>query len=259
MLGSVKWTHISAQFVTSPELNVHEVNRALSYIPLIDLLRGRPGRDGLPGRDGAPGDQGPRGEKGEPGAQGPPGPVTAGVTYIRWGRITCPQAAGTQLVYSGRAAGTEHTHKGGSAEKLCLPDNPDYLTGRNGVQGSSPLKGAEYESFSPTPLDHLGNHNVPCAVCYASTRVAMLMIPAKTQCPSSWTLEYVGYLMSEYYGSSRSLFNCVDKDAESIPGITGSQNTNGALFYHVEATCNTGILCPPYDTERELTCAVCTK
>ena len=127
-------------------MTVTEVNRALSYIPLIDRLRGRPGRDGLPGRDGAPGDQGLRGEKGEPGAQGSPGPVTAGVTYIRWGRTTCPQAAGTQLVYSGRAAGTEHSHKGGSAERiiLCLPYNPDYLTGRNGVQGYSPLKGAEY-------------------------------------------------------------------------------------------------------------------
>ena len=81
-------------------MTVTEVNRALSYIPLIDRLRGRPGRDGLPGRDGAPGDQGPRGEKGEPGEQGPPGPVTAEVTYIRWGRTTCPQAAGTQLVYT---------------------------------------------------------------------------------------------------------------------------------------------------------------
>ena len=84
----------------------------------------------------------------------------------------------------------------------------------------------------------------------------MLMIPAKTQCPSSWTLEYVGYLMTEYYNHHRSMFSCMDKDAVRIPG--GSGDTNGALFYHVEATCN-GILCPPYDTERELTCAVCTK
>ena len=234
------------------------MNKALSYIPLIDLLRGQSGRDGQPGRDGKKGDQGPRGEKGELGAQGPPGPVTAGVTYIRWGRTTCPQAAGTQLVYPGRAAGTDHTHKGGSAEYICLPDNPDYLTGRNGVQGYSPLQGVEYEVAAGQPIvRHLRqNHNVPCAVCYASTRVAMLMIPAKTQCPSSWTLEYAGYLMTEHHGHRRTMFACVDKDAESIPGEAG--DTNGALFYHVEATCN-GILCPPYDTEREMTCAVCTK
>ena len=60
------------------------MNKALSYIPLIDLLRGQSGRDGQPGRDGKKGDQGPRGEKGEPGAQGPPGPVTArsGVLFM---------------------------------------------------------------------------------------------------------------------------------------------------------------------------------
>ena len=237
-------------------MTVTEVNRALSYIPLIDRLRGRPGRDGLPGRDGAPGDQGLRGEKGEPGAQGPSGPVTAGVTYIRWGRTTCPQASGTQLVYSGRAAGSHFNSQGGSAEYICLPDNPDYLTGRNGVSGYSPLHGVEYQSHSPSHLEHLLNHNVPCAVCYASTRVAMLMIPAKTQCPFSWTLEYVGFLMSGHQSHRRTMFTCVDKEAESIPG--GAGNENGALFYHVEATCN-GILCPPYDTQRELTCAVCTK
>ncbi len=160
---------------------VGDVNRALSYIPLIDKLRGQPGRDGMPGRNGLPGEQGPRGPTG---TQGLPGPVSAGVTYIRWGRTTCPEALGTELVYSGRAAGTHYTHKGGSAEKICLPNNPDYLSSANG---------AEYQSFSPTPLRHLGDQNVPCAVCYVPTRAAMIMIPAKTQCPTSWTVEYAGY------------------------------------------------------------------
>ncbi len=76
---------------------VGDVNRALSYIPLIDTLRGRSGRDGMPGRNGLPGEQGPRGTTG---TQGLPGPVSAGVAYIRWGRTTCPEALGTELVYS---------------------------------------------------------------------------------------------------------------------------------------------------------------
>ena len=229
------------------------MNKALSYIPLIDNFRGRPGRDGMSGREGLQGEQGPRGL---PGTQGLPGPVSAGVTYIRWGRTTCPEALGTELVYSGRAAGTQHLHKGGSAEKICLPDNPDYLSIANGVQGRSPLYGTEYESYPPAALGHLTHHNVPCAVCYVPNRAAMLMIPAKTLCPTSWTVEYAGYLMTAHYLHHRSTFSCVDKDAQSIPGGVG--NGDGALFYHVEATCN-GILCPPYDTQRELTCAVCTK
>ena len=62
--------------------------------------------------------------------------------------------------------------------------------------------------------------------------------------------------MTEHYTHYRRMFACVDKYSEYVPGGSGDQN--GALFYHVEATCNS-ILCPPYDTEHELTCAVCTK
>ena len=117
--------------------------------------------------------------------------------------------------------------------------------------------GAEYQY--PIPGGH--DHNVPCAVCYASTRAAVMMIPAKTTCPQSWTREYYGYLMSAYKGTSsnphyRTMFECVDKDPDSIPG--SGPNTNGALFYHVEADCN-GMPCPPYDPQKELNCVVCTK
>ena len=56
--------------------------------------------------------------------------------------------------------------------------------------------GAEYETRDG-PLSAFNNHNVPCAVCYVSTRGTVLMIPAKPTCPSSWTQEYNGYLMAE--------------------------------------------------------------
>ena len=87
------------------------------------------------------------------------------------------------------------------------------------------------------------------------------MIPAKIQCPSTWTLEYSGYLMSAYKGDShavdyRNMFECVDKNPDSIPG--SASDVNGALFHHTEATC-TGMPCPPYNPQKELTCAVCTK
>ena len=84
------------------------------------------------------------------------------------------------------------------------------------------------------------------------------MIPAKTQCPSTWTLEYSGYLMSEarWNSYSRTMYECIDKNPDSVPGSASA--AYGALFYHVEANCN-GMLCPPYDQQKELTCAVCTK
>ena len=68
------------------------------------------------------------GGKRDTGAKGEPGPSTGGVTYIRWGRTTCPDTPGTEPVYSGRAAGTSHTAQGGTSDYLCLPDNPQYLS-----------------------------------------------------------------------------------------------------------------------------------
>ena len=227
---------------------------------------GPAGRDGLPGpagapgkdgRDGITGQKGDKGERGEPGIVGTPGPVSGGATYTRcMGRTSCPDITGTSLVYSGRAGKSYYYHKGGGVNYQCLPNNPEYGQYAPGVQNYAPIYGVEYQTHGNTPLQPLLNHNVPCAVCHVSTRAAVLMIPAWRHCPSQWTLEYTGYLMTEHYTFSKATYECVDKDAVSVPG--SHANTNGGLFYHVEANCN-GLACPPYDPQKELMCAVCTK
>ena len=103
--------------------------------------------------------------------------------YTRWGRTTCPNVTGTQLVYAGRAAGSHYTHAGGGANYLCLPNDPSYLQYRSRSAEHGYLYGAEYET-SGGPLSAFHNHNVPCAMCYVSTRGTVLMIPGKTTCPS---------------------------------------------------------------------------
>ena len=62
--------------------------------------------------------------------------------------------------------------------------------------------------------------------------------------------------MTERHTHHRRASACVDKNPERVPGEAA--NTDGALFYYIEGVCN-GILCAPYDPEKELTCAVCTK
>jgi len=76
------------------------------------------------------------GQKGDTGPAGPPGPTAGGVVYTRWGRTTCPTTSGTQLVYTGRAAGSWYDQRGGGADYLCLSDNPNYLSYTNGIQDS---------------------------------------------------------------------------------------------------------------------------
>ena len=160
-------------------------------------LHGEKGQDGQQGQPGEKGEQGALGVKGDPGLQGPQGeqgvqgPPSGGVTYTRWGRTNCSTDQGTELVYSGRAGGTHYRHSGGGANFICLPDDPDHLQYRSGVQGWSYVAGVEYQyGGSLPPVSSFSEHNVPCAVCYVATRSVSLMIPAKTQCPTLWTLEY---------------------------------------------------------------------
>ena len=55
----------------------------------------------------------------------------------------------------------------------------------------------------------------------------------------------------------RTLFECIDHQPESVPGLDNGDGNN-ALYYHVEATCNS-LSCPPYDAEKEVTCVICTR
>ena len=58
------------------------------------------------------------------------------------GKNSCPSVSGTTLVYAGRAGGTHYTQKGGVANHLCMPDDPDYLSYTPGVQGANYVYGA---------------------------------------------------------------------------------------------------------------------
>ena len=178
-----------------------------------------------------------------------------GVTYTRWGHNACPSVPGTQMLYTGRMAGVLFDKTGGGANFLCLPNNPQYSTlNTRSSRFYSEISGTEYE----VPIAGSYNHNVPCAVCYVATRDTKVMIPARTSCPPYWTREYYGYLQSEAVWPDRqpTEYVCVDKEQVSVRGSYA--NINGALLYHVRATCR-GIECPPYDINQALTCTVCTK
>ena len=111
-------------------------------------------------------------------------------------------------------------------------------------------------SFNPF-TNTLHDHDAPCTVCYVKSRGSEMMMPARNDCPSGWTEEYHGYLMTAHYGhKSVRDFICVDREAEYVPG--SHDNQDGALLYLVQGDCRS-LPCLPYVEGRELTCAVCTK
>ena len=237
--------------------------------PYIEILRGRDGRDGRDGEPGPRGLQGRdgknglRGETGATGPQGPPGPSSGGLTYIRWGRTVCPDTNGTELVYKGRAAGSHWSHSGGGSNYQCMTESPqNFNFGPGTSTENSFIYGAEYQIWGnnvPSSSHPWHNHDVPCAVCYVAPREAVLMIPGTYICPSNWTREYYGYLMTErnhVLHKGRTTFECVDVAPEFIAG--DHADNDGVLFHHVEPRCGS-LPCPPYDPQKEVTCAVCTR
>ena len=177
--------------------------------------------------------------------------------YIRYGRSECPDVENTEEVYTGRVGHSWYSHGGSGTGYLCMPDDPEYDTYRAGFQSYSPLYGVEYES--PVSETNLHDYNVPCAVCFAKKRAALLMLPAKLECPKKWTKEYGGYLMTSHKSHSAATYECVDRDLEGID--QSEANLNGGLFYNVEVECDRGLECGTgeYNQEKEVTCVVCTR
>ena len=180
--------------------------------------------------------------------------VGGGSTYVRWGRTVCPSVPGTTLVYSGWAGGSHYAHPGSGANYICLTQTPEYLSSTSTQEFHGLVYGAEYEANLNQPFGGVNNQDVPCAVCHVAQR-SVLMIPGQITCPTGWTREYQGYLMTERYIYYRGTYECVDMSPEAIAG--GKVSLDGALFYHVEAKCGS-LACPPYDNARELTCVVCS-
>ena len=160
-------------------------------------------------------------------------------------------------VHSG-SVGKSYYSQGGGVNYLCLPDEPEFPDGATaGRQSGSYVYGTEYERRDSPLMDQdLHDNDVPCAVCDVSGRTKKLLIPAKLSCPSGWTKEYQGLLMSQSYTHAGSEYICVADGMESVDG--GSNSRQGALLVVVEAVCGS-LKCPPYMDGYEIACVLCTK
>ena len=142
--------------------------------------------------------------------------------------------------------------------------DPEWGEYDDTVLDTGMIYGAEYECNVPFSMENVAdgantilNHNVPCSVCQSRVHSKVLMVPAKKSCRDGWTLEYHGYLVSEYYAhKGRTEYQCMDQAPEADPA--GFPDQNGVLFHAVEGRCGP-LPCPPYVNGRELTCVVCTK
>ena len=165
------------------------------------------------------------------------------------------------FVLKGITAGKAFNEPGSGVNTLCLPHNPDdaphdFPTSLQSAGSVSHLYGSEYQF---TYRKFAQDDDVPCAICHVSIAASSIMIPAKTTCPSGWTVQYTGFLVSAYFGSSSYAFDyiCLHNDAEYMTEGARRHNDNGHILYPVQATCDP-LPCPPYKNGQYITCVVCS-
>ena len=177
------------------------------------------------------------------------------VTFHKEKAKYCLTSMKFSLLCSGYTAKSFYNHNGGGVNYLCLHNNPQWPdVTTSGFEKGDRIHGVEYQTM--TGLDSsLYQNDAPCAVCHVDGRGEHLMIPAQRTCPQNWTKEYEGLLVTDHYDHKKSTYVCLDGDPEVIPG--GVTNTNGGLFYIVQAACG-ALPCPPYVSGYEIACVVCT-
>ncbi|XP_056002554.1 uncharacterized protein LOC125662616 isoform X2 [Ostrea edulis] len=181
-----------------------------------------------------------------------------GSVYTTWGRKSCPAINGTKTVYTGITGGKPYHEVGGGVNTLCLPHDPDNAPNNfpTSLQSSTHLFGSEYQfTYGNIARDD----DVPCAVCHLQSATSVLMIPAKTTCPSGWTMQYHGYLVTdnEDSGWHATDFICLHGDPEYLTEGARQHDLDGHILYPVTAVCGS-LPCPPYKSGQYITCVVCS-
>ena len=98
------------------------------------------------------------------------------MVFTRWVHTTSHSTNDTEVLYKGKAAGSSWDQTGDGANYICLPDEPQFLSYTPGIyHDHSYIYGAKHQT-NGGPLSPLHDHNVPCVVCYVSTRVSYLMM-----------------------------------------------------------------------------------
>ena len=163
----------------------------------------------------------------------------------------------------GITGGKPFYENGGGVDTLCLPHNPDdaphdfptsLKSGHTAI-----LYGSEYEfTYRKFAIDD----DVPCAVCHVDSASSVLMIPAKSSCPGSWSVQYNGFLVSSNTAAGDHNWQafdyvCLHNDAEYLTEGARRHNDDGHILCPVRAECGS-LPCPPYKNGQYITCAVCT-
>ncbi len=133
-----------------------------------------------------------------------------GVVYTQWGRTTCPDTTGAELVYAGRMTGTYYNEEGQTTCVSRLAQTTPWKT----------LPVFKPTALSMAPRSEMmveGHLSLNTVVTTFYVQCVTLQTEVLTCCtlqrlwappppPLPWTRKYIGYILSRHVGHNRGSF-----------------------------------------------------
>jgi hypothetical protein len=172
-------------------------------------------------------------------------------TYVRWGNRECPD--GADKFFTGYAAGSHYTHRGGGANTLCLHPNPIYPPGTSsGNQNGALIYGTEYQNTGAIDKNH--DKDAVCSLCAVRGNTHTQW--GREICPDGYQFEYKGVVMANHYTQHKNEFVCVD-GAREYTTKSSNANHDGNLWYTTEYE-HGSLPNNIFKHNHEVSCAQCT-
>ncbi|GIX74482.1 uncharacterized protein CDAR_419811 [Caerostris darwini] len=96
-------------------------------------------------------------------------------------------------------------------------------------------------------------------MCFVQERTSATVFPARTKCPSEWTLEYSGFLMTKDLRSRKGDYVCVDSQSEASAHQTLILDRTDTRDHISDVKIGCGTLpCATFQKDALLPCVVCS-
>lgn len=155
-------------------------------------------------------------------------------------------------------AGSSFDGTGNGANYQCLPTSPVYDAFNTSANANrAGISVATLATDGSVLASNLNEKIIQCSMCQTITANTVTMLIGNNTCPSSWTTEYTGYLVSEQETSGRTGkgYACLKENPDLIDNSSGKTNT--ATVNLVEHECG-ALPCGTYTNYQEVACIVCS-
>ena len=182
------------------------------------------------------------------------------MVYIRWGDNRCPPNA----IRLHEGIITQAASK--TANLLCIPKFSTQTSSTNQYTSIN-----QYTSTTPpshiTRMEPLLYTNlqgmvdaVPCARCYDNSHSTEFTFPGSTTCPTDWTRQYYGHLITSYELSTSDVLCGDERLTRAIQWGDGSYTSGRNDVNMIETVCDKEVLsCRGYGAGQLTPCVVCSK